>query len=138
MMQLNTLNPSQFTSLIDAIKTGGGSGGVPFISKQITYQGVTINAYKYGMIIFINAMGTPTETWNTSSAYKTIPLGSEFACLNRTIKYLFYNVNRMCQMQLTTSGDLQIGYSRNVNTGTLEDINPDYAFRGYTIDIGGI
>lgn len=114
--QLNTLNPAQFLTLIEAIREGGGGGGGGNITHSATVKGITITATKTpdGRVT-VDMYGTLTEELATSGAridFYTLP--DDFKAIRNRPVYLIINYSTYGEIYTNTSGVIRLGVTRNM------------------------
>lgn len=92
-------------------------------TKQYTYKGLTITAIKKSGVLRIKITGTANSALGTNDKYVTIAsLPSNFSIKNGAYKFVLFYIEKSCQLQILSSGAVQLGYSRSNNTS--KDIVP--------------
>ena len=91
-------------------------------TKQYTYKGLSISAIKKSGILRVKITGAANTALGTNNGYVTIAtLPPNFAPRSDYFKFVTFYIGKDCQLQILTSGAVQLGYSRNNNTP--DDIN---------------
>lgn len=86
-------------------------------TKQYTYKGLTITAIKKSGVLRIKITGTANSALGTNDKYVTIAsLPSNFSIKNGAYKFVLFYIEKSCQLQILSSGAVQLGYSRSNNT----------------------
>lgn len=90
-------------------------------TKRFTYKGLSISAIKKSGILRIKITGSANDALGTNNNYVTIAtLPAGFAPQGGSFKFINFYTEKNCQLQILSSGSVQLGYSRN--NGSPEDI----------------
>ena len=90
-----------------------------------SYQGLTIRARRRGHTCSIYVSGTPTSTIATGSAYVNIAtnLPEIYRPSLAYVNYIFFSGQIGGQLNVSTTGDVRIGYTRRLYDNATVDVS---------------